>query len=72
MAEGRVYVIWENNLFHDDTYLGGKSMQFFVVRETAKKTARRGGGSLTDLEIVGQPVSEADRTFLTVQKVLGG
>ena len=25
-----------------------------------------------DLEIVGQPVSEADRKFLTVQKVLGG
>ena len=25
-----------------------------------------------DVEIVGQPVNEADRQFLTVQKVLGG
>ena len=25
-----------------------------------------------DLEIVGQPVSEADKKFLTVQKVFGG
>ena len=28
--------------------------------------------SFPDMEIVGQPVSEADRNFLTLQKVSGG
>ena len=32
----------------------------------------RGGGQRADLEIVGQPVSLADRKFLTSQKVLMG
>ena len=43
-----------------------EGIHFFIMHSESK------GHSGPDLEIVGQPASEADRKFLTLQKVLGG
>ena len=39
------------------------------LRVSLGKLPKTSGGGGPDVEIVGQPVSEADRKFLTVQKV---
>ena len=61
--------LWIIHLFHNLTqhhteYLTPSHIKLYQLLHMYPRMA--------DVEIVGQPVSEADRKFLTVQKVLGG
>ena len=55
--------------------LEGKSVYLIVnstETHTERRTPRATKAIQADVEIVGQPFSQADRKFLTVQKVLEG